>query len=136
MASVEEEAFCFVEGLGAMLDTLDFEKMSSGEKKSWIDKQDIFAQTPVEESKTYAAPEETLPQEAPPAPQPLPTPSVLPAAPAPPAAPPVPEIPSVQQPPQAHAVDQPQQQPVQPAPAPRRTAPESPQAPLPLGPAV
>jgi hypothetical protein len=119
MASVEEEAFCFVEGLGAMLDTLDFAKMSFGEKKSWIDKQDIFAQTPVEQSKPEAAPVTASPQEAAPAPQPL-------------QAPPVPEMPTVQPPPQAHAVPEPQQQPVEPAPpAPQTlTAVETPQAPL------
>jgi len=133
MASVEEEAFCFVEGLGAMLDTIDLTKMSSGEKKSWIDKQEIFAQKPVEESKPEAAPVEATPQEAVPAPQPPQAPPEQTAAPAPPAAPPIPEMPDIQQPPQAHAVPQPQQQPVQPAPpAPQQsTVLETPQASLP-----
>jgi hypothetical protein len=133
MASVEEEAFCFVEGLGAMLDTIDFTKMSSGEKKSWIDKQEIFAQKPAEESKPEAAPVEAAPQEAVSAPQPPPAQT---AAPALPAEPPAPEMPDIQQPPQAHAVPQPPQQPVQPAPpAPRApqqsTVLETPQASLP-----
>ncbi len=40
--AVQEEALNFAEGLGAMLDELDFTKLAPGEAKRWIDKQDIF----------------------------------------------------------------------------------------------
>ena len=40
---VEEEALCFVEGLGALADQMDIANMSAEEKSRWIDSQDIFA---------------------------------------------------------------------------------------------
>jgi hypothetical protein len=140
--SVEEEALCFVEGLGAMLDEVDFAKLSSREKDQWIDEQEIFAgkhepesapeeqagaalhqeapavqqasQTP--SSGTEAAPpaqEAPQPQQAPQTTQPQEVPSAKPAA---------PEMPQVQQTPPAPPVQQ--TAPVAPAALP---APEMPQ---------
>lgn len=44
--AVQEEAISFAEGLGAMLDELDFAQLSPGEANRWIDKQDIFRSIP------------------------------------------------------------------------------------------
>ena len=44
MGTVEEEAVAFVESLGAMLDEINFLKISDSEKELWIDKQEIFSQ--------------------------------------------------------------------------------------------
>ncbi|HUI45079.1 MAG TPA: hypothetical protein VL122_03675 [Nitrospirota bacterium] len=44
--SVQEEALVFAEGLGAMLDELDFSRLPPGEASRWIEKQDIFKSTP------------------------------------------------------------------------------------------
>jgi outer membrane biosynthesis protein TonB len=41
--SVEDEALCFVEGLGALVDEMDIAKLSAEEKSRWIDGQDIFS---------------------------------------------------------------------------------------------
>src|SRR5512142_1139804 len=41
--SVEDEALCFVEGLGALVDEIDIARLSSDEKSRWIDSQDIFS---------------------------------------------------------------------------------------------
>ncbi len=43
--AVQEEAISFAEGLGAVLDELDFAQLSPGEANRWIDKQDIFRST-------------------------------------------------------------------------------------------
>ena len=40
--AVQEEAIGFAEGLGAMLDELDFSRLPPGDANRWIDKQDIF----------------------------------------------------------------------------------------------
>ena len=40
--AVQEEAIDFAEGLGAMLDELDFTRLTPEEANRWIDKQDIF----------------------------------------------------------------------------------------------
>jgi hypothetical protein len=65
---VEEEALEFSEGLGAMLDELDFSKLSHDEKDSWIESQEIFTQKPEpepepepEQKPVEAAPKETTP---------------------------------------------------------------------------
>jgi hypothetical protein len=44
MGEVEEEAFAFAESLGAMLDEIDFTKLSDAEQDRWIDEQEIFSQ--------------------------------------------------------------------------------------------
>lgn len=50
LQEIEEEALAFVEGLGALLDTIDFTKMSPELRSQWIDKQEIFGlKTPVAE---------------------------------------------------------------------------------------
>jgi hypothetical protein len=56
--AVQEEALGFAEGLGAMLDELDFTRLSSGEANRWIDKQDIFKST----SEPQNAPETQTPE--------------------------------------------------------------------------
>jgi hypothetical protein len=43
MGPVEDEALCFVEGLGALADQMDIANMSAEEKSRWIDSQDIFS---------------------------------------------------------------------------------------------
>jgi len=43
MGSVEDEALCFVEGLGALVDQMDIANMSAEEKSRWTDNQDIFS---------------------------------------------------------------------------------------------
>ncbi len=76
--SVEEEARNFADGLGAMIDEVDFTKMDHQEKMRWIDTQDIFT-SPLEKPEAPAAvpppmpaPQEPVPtqQAAPPRPQP------------------------------------------------------------------
>jgi len=42
LTEIEEEALAFVEGLGAMLDSIDFTRMSLELRNQWIDKQEIF----------------------------------------------------------------------------------------------
>ncbi len=42
MPEVENDARAFAETLGAMLDEMDFSKMTAAEKDRWIDGQDIF----------------------------------------------------------------------------------------------
>ncbi len=64
MASVEDEALGFVEGLGALLDAVDFSKLSSDERNRWIEQQDIFAQRPEPEASPEEKPVETAQQEA------------------------------------------------------------------------
>jgi hypothetical protein len=43
MSSVEDEALCFVEGLGALIDQIDISNLSAKEKSRWIEEQDIFS---------------------------------------------------------------------------------------------
>lgn len=78
ISSVEEDARIFAEGLGAMLDEVDFTKMDHREKMLWIDTQDIFsAQHEKPEVSVAAEPAIPAPQEpvqarqvtAPPSPQ-------------------------------------------------------------------
>ncbi len=64
MESVEEEALGFVEGLGGLLDAIDFTKMSSEEKNRWIDNQDLFIEKPEPESPAEEKPKESEQQEA------------------------------------------------------------------------
>jgi hypothetical protein len=42
MATIEQEALEFAEGLGAMLDEKDFSKITLEEKNGWIDAQELF----------------------------------------------------------------------------------------------
>jgi hypothetical protein len=46
MDSVEEEALCFVEGLGALTDTADLAKLTSEEKRRWMEDQAVFSVSP------------------------------------------------------------------------------------------
>src|SRR5512143_2220230 len=41
--SVEDEALCFVEGLGALVDEIDIAELSAEKNSRWIDDQDIFS---------------------------------------------------------------------------------------------
>ena len=43
MGPVEDEALCFVEGLGALVDQMDIATLSADEKSRWLDSQDIFS---------------------------------------------------------------------------------------------
>jgi hypothetical protein len=43
MEEMEEEAYAFAESLGAMLDEIDFTKLSDAEQDRWIDEQEIFS---------------------------------------------------------------------------------------------
>jgi len=56
MNDVEEEAFAFAEGLGAMLDEVAFLKLSASEQDHWIDEQDIFANTMPSETPPLSQP--------------------------------------------------------------------------------
>lgn len=56
--AVQEEALVFAEGLGAMLDELDFTRLSPGEANRWIDRQDIFKSIP----EPHSAPETQTPE--------------------------------------------------------------------------
>ncbi len=62
--SVEEEALSFVEGLGALVDEVDFTTMSTEKKKTWIDTQSIFSQKQEPSSATEAQDGETSPDAA------------------------------------------------------------------------
>lgn len=111
MGSVEEEALGFVEGLGGLLDTIDFTKMSSEEKNRWIENQDLFIEKPEPESPAEEKAEETEQEKASsvqPEPQAPQTPSFAPES-----------ASEMQLPPQ-----------MQPAP-PTRYAPQAPQQPVP-----
>ncbi|HTG02252.1 MAG TPA: hypothetical protein VK654_16850 [Nitrospirota bacterium] len=149
---VQEEALVFAEGLGAMLDELDFSKLSDLEQESWIDSQEIFTPKPKTvpeaepQQKEESAPEDAVPAtqeenavEAPEAaaapsipPQPhqpaQPTPlDIFPTQPQTAAAPPAPPA----APPVAQYVQQ--QPPVAPSAPPQQTAPPvqvQPQAPV------
>ena len=103
LPAVEDEARCFAEDMGAMLDELGLAKMSDMEKDRWIDEQDMFStkkktderpetedvvQPPQAEHSTPAvqsAPAAVQPVSAPPsaqlAPAPQPAPAVLSAVP-------------------------------------------------------
>jgi len=148
IGSVEEEARNFADGLGAMIDEVDFTKMDHQEKMRWIDTQDIFT-SPLEKPEAPAsvqppmpAPQEPVPtQQAaphPPSPQPQAIPETQPAPaqpaqqPAPPQvspAQPIPPAQNIQQPvpavPQQPAPEPPPVQEAAPAiPEPAVTAPE------------
>jgi len=84
MEAVEEEALTFLEGLGAMIDEVDFTNMSDSAQDRWLDEQEIFSEKPtsIDQPAAPIAPE-TAP-EASPATQPT-------AAPLQPEAPPVPQ---------------------------------------------
>ncbi len=51
LEAIEDEARGFAEGLGAMLDELDFSKLSDAEQNNWIDSQDIFSNKPKSETR-------------------------------------------------------------------------------------
>jgi len=80
LSAVEEEALGFAEGLGAMLDEIDFTKMSDTEQDRWIDDQGIFSNKPLSEAQPAAQPvapqtqPELPPVQSPPQPQPTQTP--------------------------------------------------------------
>ena len=80
LSAVEEEALGFAEGLGAMLDEIDFTKMSDPEQDRWIDAQAIFSNKPLSEAQPAAQPvapqtqSELPPAQSPPQPQPTQTP--------------------------------------------------------------
>lgn len=123
--SVEDEALCFVEGLGALVDEIDIAKLSSEEKSRWVNDQDIFSLKDPRKSPEEPSPEpdeaETVKPE-PPAAQP---------APSVPAEASQPENPSIQfEPEPSPAQPTPQMQPVLPAPV--HQAPQTPSAPQPV----
>ncbi len=60
ITEVEEEAFAFAEGLGAMLDDVVFSKLSDADQKRWIDEQDIFSKTTPFETQPVAEPSEPV----------------------------------------------------------------------------
>jgi hypothetical protein len=104
MDSIEEEALEFAEGLGAMLDEKDFSKMTTEEKESWIDTQEMFNPKAVPKPSLQPAPAEQTaaapapaPQTPPPAP-PVQETSQAAAAPVPQTAPPQQESPVQQVP--------------------------------------
>lgn len=68
LPDVENEARNFAEGLGAMLDEIDFSKMSDLEKDSWIEDQPLFGQKRQLEAAPAAS--EASDAQASPAPQP------------------------------------------------------------------
>jgi hypothetical protein len=97
--AVEEEALGFAEGLGAMLDAIDFTKMSDVEQDRWLDDQDIFSEKPSPEPE--AAAPSVAPSTQPELPPAQPTPQMpppqapmqqVPATPAAPAAPTAPHV--------------------------------------------
>jgi hypothetical protein len=145
MDSVEEEALSFVEGLGALVDEVDFTTMSTEEKQTWIDTQSIFSQKqepastaeaqdggaspdaafPIEEAPQTLAPEAELaphvqqtPEAPAPAPEPVPQVQQAPEAPAPAPEPvqPTQQAPEVSAP-ATESVQQTQQAPQEPTPA-------------------
>jgi len=139
MDSVEEEALSFVEGLGALVDEVDFTTMSAEEKQTWIDTQSIFSQKQEAASAVEAQdggtspdtvfPVEETPQAPVPAAEPVPQVQQAPQAPAPAAEP----VPQAQQAPQApvpaaEPVPQVQQAPQAPASA-KEPTPEPSQVP-------
>ncbi len=48
LGAVEDDARGFAEGLGAMLDEIDFTKLSVSDQERWINDQEIFSQKPPE----------------------------------------------------------------------------------------
>jgi hypothetical protein len=117
--SIEDEALVFVEGLGALLDEVDFTKLTSAEQNQWKEKQDIFNQKIEPESSAEEKPvEEAQPEPAPVQQEPPTAAPVAPEQPAPPVqyAPPAPQqpVPPVQYapptPPTPYASPAPQQQ--------------------------
>ncbi len=142
MRSIEEEALTFAEELGALLDELDFSRLSDEEKHRWIDKQDIFKPEPEPEPGNVRAPSlEAARQEVPPALSPAPG-ADIPAAGQPqtqpehfqPASPPVSGISPAQQVSPTPSEQAPQQPPAQPiqytpqAPQPQQIWPDAPPA--------
>lgn len=109
--AVEDDALAFVEGLGAMIDEIDFSKMSDSAQDRWLDEQEIFSAKPVAEAQPAAPPAQA---------QPVETPAPQPAASAPePAAPlvqPQPVAAPIQPQPIAAPASQPVAAPVQPQP--------------------
>jgi hypothetical protein len=125
--SVEEEALCFVEGLGAMLDEVDFTKLSSREKDHWIDEQELFTRKHEPESVPQEQAGAAVHQEAPAVQQASQTPSAGAET-----APPVQQAPQPQQaPPEQHTqqTPQPPQVPAEPAPSEMPQAQQAPPAP-------
>jgi hypothetical protein len=70
LVDAEEEALAFLEGLGAMIDEIDFSNMSDSAQDRWLNEQDIFSEKPVVE----AQPAEPTSPEPEPEPQPVVTP--------------------------------------------------------------
>jgi hypothetical protein len=72
MEGVQDDAFAFAESLGAMLDEINFSKMSEEAQHTWIDEQDIFSEkkrvetrpTPQHESVEDAGPAAPVTQPA------------------------------------------------------------------------
>jgi hypothetical protein len=91
LQDMEDEARNFSEGLGALLDELDFAKMSDSEKSEWIEGQSIFGQKKEPEA-APSAPSVTMEQTQP-APAPVPPPAPVQAAPQSVPAPPAPAVP-------------------------------------------
>lgn len=133
--SVEDEALCFVEGLGALVDEIDIANLSAEEKGRWMEDQDIFSlqarpekspETPSPEPEAEA--ERTEPQSL------QPSPAVPEVAPQPPVQPePARPAPAA---PQAQAAPQPAQEAPQPRQAPQadvlpQAAPAAPDLPAP-----
>jgi hypothetical protein len=56
LATVEEESLVFAEGLGAMLDEIDFTKISDSERNRWLDAQDMFSIKPPADSQPSPQP--------------------------------------------------------------------------------
>ncbi len=142
MESVSQEALEFVEGLGALIDEADFSKSSSEDKRSWIDKQDIFSQKTGEVKAADQQPAEVAPEPAPvaeaqeaptvqPPQQTYTTPAPQTPQPAQPAyyAPQTQQTPPAAYPPQSQPIilPPPQQQPVAQAPQQNHNIPPAPQ---------
>jgi len=151
LADVEDEARSFAEGLGAMLDELDFAKMSPDQRKRWIEDQE-FLSGRKKETKADAAQPAAAAQAAPPAEKPVQTaPPVQPAPVMQPQELPVAPQSQPEQPPAPVERPQPPQQPSTPAvgpadrtrpaqvqpssPSPRRAAPPAQEAAPPRAPA-
>ena len=85
LADIEGDARGFAEDLGAMLDELDFTRMTADEKKRWITQQEIFSVRKKEpESDPHAAPQTSGPSVAEPASAPIAPAQSASVAPAPP----------------------------------------------------
>jgi hypothetical protein len=117
--AVQEEALSFAEGLGAMLDEIDFSRLSSEEAVNWMDNQDIFKSLPetksTPETRTAIAVQSELPagQQVPSGPSPVSEHAILSHAP----------LPSIDQSASVTPyVQSPQQQEVQPPPIVPHTA--------------